>query len=65
MDHQKIIDLTQLIELVNNDRTTLQQMLHLFITQSEEKLHAAIEALNKSDFKNLKEITHDLKGSSG
>ena len=59
------IDLDSVLERVGGDESFLQELLDIYIEDFIEKLVQLEQAIAQSDFNNIKEIGHSLKGSSG
>ena len=59
------IDLDSVLERVGGDESFLQELLDIYIEDFIEKFVQLEQAIAQSDFNNIKEIGHSLKGSSG
>jgi HPt (histidine-containing phosphotransfer) domain-containing protein len=59
------IDLDSVLERVGGDESFLQELLDIYIEDFFEKFGKLEQAIAQSDFNNIKEIGHSLKGSSG
>lgn len=59
------IDLDSVLERIGGDESFLQELLDIYIEDFVEKFVQLEQAIAQSDFNNIKEIGHSLKGSSG
>ncbi len=59
------IDMDAVLERIGGDETFLQELIDIYIEDFMEKYVQLEQAVARSDFDNIKEIGHSLKGSSG
>ena len=59
------IDLPSVLDRIGGDKTFLQELIDIFIEDFVEKYATLKRAIEKSDFKEIREIGHSLRGSSG
>jgi len=61
----EILDLNEFLERVQNDKKLLLELLDIFVEDFQQKRKLIDEAVAKSDYEQIKRISHSLKGSSG
>ncbi len=59
------IDVPAVMERIGGDKEFLQELIDIFIEDFIKKYASLSQAIEKNDFKAIKEIGHSLKGSSG
>lgn len=59
------IDMDSVLERIGGDESFLRELLDIYIEDFLEKCAQLERAVAQSDFDNIKEIGHSLKGSSG
>jgi HPt (histidine-containing phosphotransfer) domain-containing protein len=59
------IDMDAVLERIGGDVTFLQELIDIYIEDFMEKYVQLEQAIAQSDFDNIKEIGHSLKGASG
>jgi HPt (histidine-containing phosphotransfer) domain-containing protein len=64
-EHDGILDLRPLMEIVGTDRTSLYRYLELYLTTAGALVERATAALAARDADGLRRAAHGLKGSSG
>ena len=60
-----LIDMDSVLERIGGDESFFQELLDIYIEDFLEKCIHLEKAIAQSDFNNIKEIGHSLKGSSG
>lgn len=60
-----LIDMDSVLERIGGDESFFQELLDIYIEDFLEKYIHLERAIAQSDFNNIKEIGHSLKGSSG
>ncbi len=58
-------DLDKALEIVDQDKEFLKELMEIFNSDCPQKLAAIYQAIKEKDFKTLKEIAHGLKGAAG
>lgn len=61
----KILDLNDFMERVQNDKELLLELLDIFVSDFEEKRKEMENAFNKNDASTVEHVAHFLKGSCG
>ncbi len=64
MDHE-VLDVPEFLERVQDDKELLLELLDIFVEDFEQKRPLLEEAINASDFEEIKSIAHSIKGASG
>ena len=59
------IDLPEVMERIGGDETFLQELIDIYIEDFIKKYAMLRHAIERDDFKVIREIGHSLKGSSG
>ncbi|MDY6960056.1 MAG: response regulator, partial [Halobacteriota archaeon] len=59
-----VLDIDSLLELVSGDMGVVGKVLSIYDKKLPGKVKALEEAIDSSDFKEIKSVAHDLKGSS-
>ncbi|MDY6930535.1 MAG: response regulator [Halobacteriota archaeon] len=59
-----VLDIDSLLELVSGDKSVVSKVLSIYGKKLPGKVMALEEAIDASDFSEIKAIAHDLKGSS-
>ena len=59
------IDMKRAMEAVGGDRELLNELLGMFIEDSEENIEKIKEAIRKKDYEKLRETAHRMKGAAG
>ena len=62
---EEIIDLSEFMDRVQDDKELLVELLDIFMEDFEQKRKPLQEAVEKKDFEEVKNICHSLKGASG
>ncbi len=60
-----LIDMDSVLERLGGDESFFQELLDIYVEDFVEKFTQLEQAVAQSDFNNIKEIGHSLKGSSG
>jgi len=64
MEKNDPIDFASALERIGNDESFLKELIDLYIKTFESKREELSVALEEEDFKAIREIGHNLKGSS-
>jgi HPt (histidine-containing phosphotransfer) domain-containing protein len=59
------IDREAVLERIGGDEAFLQELLDIYVEDFMEKYGLLQQAIAETDFKNIQEIGHSLKGASG
>lgn len=62
---EQIIDLPEVLERVQDDKSFLAELMEIFQDDFLKKRAALGEAIAAKDFSKIKEVVHSMKGSSG
>ncbi len=63
--NEEAIDLKDVLERVQDDRDLLMELLQIYTEDFVEKKKLLDEAVTKSDYDQIKNFSHALKGASG
>ncbi len=58
------IDLTSALERVGGDESFLYELINIYTEDFSEKFHRLQQAVESGDFETIRELGHNLKGSS-
>ena len=61
----EVIDLTELLERVENDHELLLELIDIFLQDCPQKIQAMRRAADAKEYTQLQELAHSLKGASG
>jgi len=61
----KVLDVEELLERVQDDKELLLELLEIFSEDYKEKRKLLDDIIQTNDFEQLKSIAHSLKGASG
>ena len=59
------IDMQEVLERVQDDKELLMELLQIYCDDYVEKWKTFNEAVDKSDYEQLRTLSHSLKGASG
>lgn len=62
--HRKLIDIETLEDITDNDAEMMQEMIELYIEQTDERIKELSAALESKDFAEIYRIAHTCLGSS-
>jgi len=60
-----ILDLKELMERVQDDKELLLELLDIFIEDFDKKKKALQEAIEETNYEQIRNIAHSLKGATG
>ena len=61
---EKVIDLDEVLERVQDDKELLMELFDLFINDFQKKREFMATALTKNDYDQMRDIAHSLKGAA-
>lgn len=61
----KVIDLTEVLERVENDKELLLELFDIFEQDYQSKSSKLQAAVARNDFESVKDIVHSIKGAAG
>ena len=64
METNNPIDFASALERIGNDESFLKELIDLYIATFEAKREEVSAAIERRDFKAIREVGHSLKGSS-
>ncbi|MCK5579781.1 MAG: Hpt domain-containing protein [Candidatus Omnitrophica bacterium] len=62
---EKVIDLDEVMERVQDDRELLEELLEIFEEDHQEKISLLKGVVEEGGFEQIKDITHSMKGAAG
>jgi len=63
--NKPVFDLDKALEMVDQDKEFLKELMDTFKSDYPQKLDAICQAIKEKDFKTLNEAAHGLKGAAG
>lgn len=63
--NRPVFDLDKALEIVDQDKEFLKELMDIFKSDYPQKLAAIYQAIKEQDFKTMNETAHGLKGSAG